>query len=100
MYAVISYFRDSIDHIEYEKWENDLEELFSYFVLTSEQNYHYARMKLVGQACWWWNDSHINDQCWFVLQDHLRTLYAPHFLYASEANYNEPNVEQEPKPEN
>ena len=43
-------------------------------------------MKLVGQAYWWWKDSHI---------DHLRTLYAPHLLYVSEADYNELNVKQE-----
>ena len=48
MYAVISYFRGSNDHIGYEKWENDFEEIFSYFIMTSEQQYHYAQMKLVG----------------------------------------------------
>jgi len=56
-------------------------------------------MMLVGQAYWWWKDSHIDDQCWFVLQDHLHTLYALHLLYAYEVAYNEPNVDQEPKPE-
>jgi len=77
-----------------------LNNFFSYFGLTSKQKYHYAQMKLVGQAYWWWKDNHVNDQCWFVLQDYLRTLYAPHILYASEADYNEPNVEQDPKLEN
>ena len=38
-----------------------------------------------------------DDHCRFVLQDHLRTLYAPHLLYASEADYNDPNIEQEPE---
>ena len=33
----------------------------------------------------------------FVLQDHLRSLYAPHILYASEADYNDLNVEKEPE---
>ena len=33
MYVTIPYFRDS--HDGYEKWENNLEELFSYFILTS-----------------------------------------------------------------
>ena len=49
MYAVISYFWCSNDYIEYEKWKN-LKEFFSYFVLASEQKYHYTQMKLVGQA--------------------------------------------------
>jgi len=56
-------------------------------------------MKLFRHAYWWWKDSHIDSQCWFVLQDHLRTLYAPHFLYASEAYYNELTVEPELEPE-
>jgi len=63
-----------------------LKNFFSYFVVTSEQNYHYAQMKLVGQAYWWWKDSRIDDQCWFILQDYLRSLYAPYLLYASEAD--------------
>ena len=50
MHAAIPYFWSSSDHIGYENWENDLEEFFSYFVLTSEQKYHYTQMKLVGHA--------------------------------------------------
>ena len=38
----------------------------------------------MGQAYWWWKDSYIDNQCWFVLRDHLHSLYAPHLLYASE----------------
>jgi len=53
MYAAILNFWGSNDHIGYENWENDLEEFFNYFILTSEQKYHYAQMKLVGQAYWW-----------------------------------------------
>ena len=34
-------------------------------------------------------DSHIDDQCWFVLQDHFRSLYTPHLLYASEVDCEE-----------
>ena len=52
-------------------------------------------MKLVGQAYWWWKDSHIDDQCWFALQGHLCTLYAPHLLYASEIDCEKSNVEHE-----
>jgi len=37
MYAAIPYFWGSNDHIGYEKWEFDLEEFFSYFILTSEK---------------------------------------------------------------
>jgi len=36
MYAVIPYFWGSNNHIGYEKWENDLEEFFSYLILASE----------------------------------------------------------------
>jgi len=52
MYAAIMYFQSSNDYTGYEKWENDFEEFFNYFVLTSEQKYHYAQMKLVGHAYW------------------------------------------------
>ena len=47
-------------------------------------------------AYWWWKDIHIDDQCWFVLPDHLRSLYVPHLLYVFKAYYNDPNVEPEP----
>ena len=53
MYAAIPYFRSSKDNIGDEKWENDLKKFFSYFILTSEQKYHYAQMKLIGHAYWW-----------------------------------------------
>ena len=36
MYAAIPCFRGSDDHYRYEKWENNFEVLFSYFVLISE----------------------------------------------------------------
>ena len=54
-------------------------------------------MKLVGQTYWWWKDSHIDDQCCSVLQYHLRSLYATHLFYAFKADYNDLNVEPEPK---
>ena len=49
---------------------------------------------------WGWLDrligggktAHIDDQCWFVLQDHLHNLYTSKLLYASETDYNDPNV--------
>jgi len=63
MYATIPYFLGSNDHIGYEKWENDLEEFFSYFILTSEQKYRYAQMKLVGKAYYWGKGSHIDYRC-------------------------------------
>jgi len=50
MYAVLSYFRGSNDHIWYEEWESILEPFFSYFILTFKQKYHYAQMKLIGHA--------------------------------------------------
>ena len=90
------YFWGSNDHIEYEEWKSNFEAFFGYFILTSEQKYFYAQMRLVGHAYWWRKDNHNDDQCWFVLQD-LRSLYASHLLYASEAGYNDPNVEQEPE---
>ena len=45
MYAALSYFRGSNDHIEYEEWESNFEAFFCYFILTSEQKYHYVQMK-------------------------------------------------------
>ena len=101
MYSATPNFQGSNDHIRYKKWKNNLEEFFNYFVLISEKKYHYAQITLVGQTYWWWKNSRINDQCWFILQDHLRSLYAPHRFYASKADYNDLNIEQgsEPKPE-
>jgi len=32
-------------------------------------------MRLVGEAYWWWKDSHIECRDWFVLQDLLLTRY-------------------------
>ena len=84
MYAALPYFQDS--HDGYENWENNLEEVFNYFSLTSEQKYHYIQRRLVGQST-------INVG---FLRNYLRNLYAPYSLYASEADY---NVEQEPEPE-
>ena len=81
MYAVLSYFRDSDDHYGYEKWESNLEGFFRYFVLTSEQKYCYAQMRLVGKASWWWKNIHSSCLCLFVLQDLFRTRYAPYLLF-------------------
>ena len=50
MYAALLYFRGSNNHIRYEEWKSNLEAFFNYFILTSEQKYHYAQMKLVGQV--------------------------------------------------
>ena len=74
------------------------EDFFSYFSLTSEQKYRYAQMRLVGEAYGWLEDTYINCRCLLVLQELLRAQYAPHILYASEADYREPDVvESEPK---
>ena len=81
MYATIPYFRGSHDHYGYDRWKNHLEEFFSYFSPTSEQKCCYAQMRLVGEAYCWWKDSHSFCRCWFVLQDLLRTWYAPHLLF-------------------
>ena len=53
MYAAIPYFGGFDDHYRYEKWKNNLEFFFSYFVLTAEQKCHYAQMKLVEKAYYW-----------------------------------------------
>jgi len=78
MYAALLYFQGSNDHDEYEKWKNQLEDFFKYFSLTPEQKCHYAQLKLAGEAYWWWEDNHIDCREWFILQDSLRTRYAPH----------------------
>jgi len=97
MYAAIPYFRGSDDHYGYEKWENNLELFFSYFILTSEQKCYYAQMKLVGKAYCWGKGSHFDYRYWFDLKDLLRALYAPHLLYSSEADYKESEVVYEPE---
>jgi len=56
-------------------------------------------MKLVGKAYCWRKCSHIDYQCWFVLKDFLRALYARHLLYSSEKNYKEAEVVDESKSE-
>ena len=50
MYATLTCFQGFDDQYGYEKWESNLEDFFSYFILTSEQKYRYAQMKLVGIA--------------------------------------------------
>ena len=50
-------------------------------------------MKLVGKTYCQGKDSHIDYRCWFVLKD-IRTLYASHLLYSSEADYKEPEVDE------
>jgi len=79
--------------------KSNLEDFFNYFILTSEQKCHYARMKLIGKASCWGKGSHIDDQCWFVLKD-LRVLYTPYLLYSSElevATESEPTIVDEPE---
>ena len=81
MFAAVSYFQGAYDRYSYENWESNLEAFLSYFVLTSEQKCHYAQMRLVGESYWWWKDSRTSCQCWFSLQDLLRSRYAPHLLF-------------------
>ena len=50
MYAALSCFRGSDDQYGYEKWERNLKDFFSYFILASEQKCRYTQMKLVGKA--------------------------------------------------
>jgi len=53
-------------------------------------------MKLIGEAYWWWKNNHRFCQCWFVLQEFLRTRYAPH-LHAFKVDCKEPNVDHKPE---
>jgi len=97
MYAALLCFQGSDDQCGYEKWESNLEDIFSYFILTSEQKCRYAQMKLVGKTCWK-KCSHIDYRYWFVLKD-LRALYARHLLYLSGKGYKESEVVDESKSE-
>ena len=54
-------------------------------------------MKLDEVVYYWWKDNHKFCRHWFVLKTLLRARYVPHLLYASEADYNEPDVEPEPE---
>ena len=89
-------FRSSDDQYGYEKWESNLEDFFSYFLLTSEQKCHCAQMKFVEKAYCWRKCSHIDYRYLFVLKD-LRASYARHLLYSSEEDYKEPEVVNESK---
>jgi len=88
-------YQGSNDHYGYENWENHLENFFSNLSLTFEQKCCYTQMKLAGEVYWWWKDNHKFCWCWFVLQDFLRTRYAPHILHASKADCKKLNVEYE-----
>jgi len=81
VFAAVPYFRGAYDHYGYEDWERNLEAFFSYFNLTSNQKCLYTQRKLDEKTYWWWKDSHSSCRCWFVLQDLLRTRYAPHLLF-------------------
>jgi len=35
-------------------------------------------MKVAEKAYWWWEDSHIDCEDWLILQELLRSRYAPH----------------------
>ena len=50
MYAAVPYFPGSCDNYGYEYWENQLENFFSYFELTTEEKYCYARPRLDEEA--------------------------------------------------
>jgi len=47
MYVTISYFQCFNDCYEYKDWESQLEDLCSYFSLTTEEKYRYAQLKLM-----------------------------------------------------
>ena len=66
MYAAFPCVGGSDDQYVYEKWESNLEDFFTYFILTSEQKCRYAQMELVGKAYCWRKCSHIDYRCWFV----------------------------------
>ena len=98
MFEAVLLFRGFDDHYRYEAWESDLEDFFSYFSLTTEKKYCYARLKLDGEAYYWWTDNHRLCRHWFTLQDLFRTWYTPP-VHSYEPNCRELNVEQEPEPE-
>jgi len=50
MYATLPCFRGSDDQYGYEKWESNLEDFFSYFILTSKQKCRYAQIKIDGKG--------------------------------------------------
>jgi len=94
MFEVVSLFWDFDDHYEYEAWESDLEYFFSYFSLTIEEKYWYARLKLDGET-YYWRDNYKLCQYWFILQGLPRTQYAP-LICSSELDCREPNLSKSP----
>ena len=97
MYDAVPIFQGSYDLYGYEAWESNIESFFSYFALTSEQRCHYARMKLVEEPYRWVHDNYKFCRCRSRLQSFLRTWYALHLFYVSEAGCKEFNVAQEPE---
>ena len=94
MFEFVSFFRGFDDRYEYEAWKINFEGFFSYFSLTTEGKYHYARLKLDEEAYYWWRDNHKLCWYWFSLQVLLCTRYASP-IYSPRLDSSEPNVEQE-----
>ena len=91
MFEIIPLFKDFNDRYGYEAWKIDLEDFFSYFSMTTEKKYDNAKLKLDGEAYYWWRDNHKLCRYWFTLQGFLRTRYAPP-VYSSRLDCSEPNV--------
>ena len=64
-----------------------LEKFFSYFELTTEEKYRYVRLKLDGEAYYWWKDNHRLCRSFFLLQSLLRAQYALHLHTVSESKF-------------
>ena len=92
MFEAVPLFRGFNDCYEYEVWENDLEDIFSYFFLTTDEKYRYAILKLDGEAYYWWRNNYRLCRYWFILQGLLHAWYVPP-IYSSEPDCKEPNIE-------
>jgi len=87
MFEVVPYFRGSYDRYGYEYWESQLEDLFSYFELTTEQKFCYAQLRLDREAYYLWKANHMLCRSWFLFQSLLRARYAPHLYTVSEPKF-------------
>lgn len=54
---MVPYFYRFHDRNDYENYESYLGQFFHYILLTSELEYHYAQLKLVGESFAW----HVNN---------------------------------------
>ena len=91
-------FSGSNDPYVIEKQKSNLEVFFNYFILISEQKYHYAQMKLVGKT-YCWGERQPYRLSMLVYFNRSFSYFASYILYSSEVVYKESEAVDQPEPE-